>query len=133
MRNTNRKNGNRFEKRLCEELFKQGYWVHNLAQNQAGQPFDVIAVKNLVAYAIDCKVCTDDVFDISRIEPNQQAAMDLWYDRNGISGWFALELSDGAIYMVEYEALKEVETRRKTLNQDHIKEIGWLLERWLVL
>lgn len=41
----NKKLGNNFETEFCEILSAHGFWVHNLAQNQAGQPADVIAVK----------------------------------------------------------------------------------------
>lgn len=43
----NRKTGNSFEAEFCDLLFQHGYWVHNLAQNAAGQPADVIAVKTV--------------------------------------------------------------------------------------
>ena len=56
---TNRKLGNSFEQALCELLFEKGFWVHNLAQNQAGQPADIIAVINSKPYLIDAKVCSD--------------------------------------------------------------------------
>lgn len=64
----NRKTGNSFEAEFCEKLFQNGYWVHNLAQNAAGQPADVVAVKNGVPYLIDCKVCSGKVFSVSRIK-----------------------------------------------------------------
>ena len=51
---TNRKIGNTFETEFCELLFQRGFWCHNMAQNAAGQPADVIAVKNKTAYLIDC-------------------------------------------------------------------------------
>lgn len=53
---TNRKIGNSFETEFCELLFQHGFWCHNMAQNAAGQPADVIAVKGKTAYLIDCKV-----------------------------------------------------------------------------
>ena len=43
--NVNRKVGNGFEKDLCRDLAKCGFWAHNLAQNSQGQPFDVIAAR----------------------------------------------------------------------------------------
>lgn len=58
---SNKKIGNGFEAEFCEKLFQNGYWVHNLAQNAAGQPADVVAVKNGVPYLIDCKVCSGKV------------------------------------------------------------------------
>lgn len=57
---TNRKIGNSFETEFCELLFQHGFWCHNMAQNAAGQPADVIAVKGKTAYLIDCKVCSNN-------------------------------------------------------------------------
>ena len=53
---SNKKLGNSFEAELCEILSQHGFWAHNLAQNAAGQPADVIAVKDGEAFLIDCKV-----------------------------------------------------------------------------
>ena len=75
---SNKKIGNGFEAEFCEKMFQNGYWVHNLSQNAAGQPADVVAVKNGVPYLIDCKVCSGKVFSVSRIEDNQRMAMTLW-------------------------------------------------------
>lgn len=44
---SNKKIGNGFEAEFCEKLFQNGYWVHNLSQNAAGQPADVVAVKTV--------------------------------------------------------------------------------------
>ena len=41
---TNRKLGNTFESEFCEMLYEKGFWVHNMAQNQAGQPADVTSL-----------------------------------------------------------------------------------------
>ena len=57
---TNKKLGNTFEAELCEILFEEGFWAHNLAQNQAGQPADVLAARNGRTYLIDCKVCSEN-------------------------------------------------------------------------
>lgn len=51
---TNRKIGNSFETEFCELLFQHGFWCHNMAQNAAGQPADVIAVKGKTAYLMMC-------------------------------------------------------------------------------
>lgn len=50
--------GNRFEAELCGILAEHGFWAHNMAQNQAGQPADIIAVKDGWAVLIDCKLCS---------------------------------------------------------------------------
>lgn len=59
---SNKKLGNDFESEFCKILSEHGYWCHNMAQNAAGQPADVIAVKDTIAYLIDCKVCSNDKF-----------------------------------------------------------------------
>ena len=58
--NSNKKNGNHFEEEFCELLALHGFWAHNMAQNQVGQPADVIAVKNGIPVLIDCKVERQD-------------------------------------------------------------------------
>ena len=75
---SNKKLGNGFETEFCEILSAHGFWVHNMAQNQAGQPADVIAVKSGHAYLIDCKVCSSKSFPLSRVEENQELSMELW-------------------------------------------------------
>ena len=77
---SNRSKGNAFEAEFCEMLAKSGFWVHNMAQNAAGQPADVIAVRSYEHYLIDCKVCQNNKFSVSRIEPNQHHAMRHWKD-----------------------------------------------------
>ena len=60
MKHSNKQAGNAFERSFCEMLFSKGFWVHNFAQNRDGQPADVIAVRNGIAYLIDCKVCSGE-------------------------------------------------------------------------
>jgi len=129
--NTNRKTGNAFEQRLCRLLSERGYWAHNLAQNAAGQPFDVIAAKNGRSFPIDCKVCENDVFKLSRIEENQASAMTLWRETGNGEGWFALELSDGSIYFITYAALLRLSAIQSVLGLKDIHKHGWSLEVWV--
>lgn len=95
---TNKSLGNSFESKFCDLLFQKGFWVHNLAQNQSGQPADIIAVRNGVAFLIDCKVCSGKVFSLSRVEDNQRMAMKLWDDCGNGAGWFAVKFGEN-IYM----------------------------------
>lgn len=104
---TNKKLGNTFEAELCETLFQKGFWAHNLAQNQAGQPADVLAVRNGVAYLIDCKVCSDNKFALSRVEENQSSAMELWRDSGNGEGWFALKIEDDVVMIRSGESSRE--------------------------
>lgn len=106
MTNDNRKTGVSFEQRLCISLSGYGFWAHNLAQKSQGQPFDVLAAKNGSAYPIDCKVCEKDTFKLDRIEDNQSSSMELWRDTGNGEGWFALELSNGAVYFISYSTME---------------------------
>lgn len=127
----NKQIGNSFEADFCEALFKNnGFWVHNLAQNQAGQPADVIAVKNGRAYLIDCKVCSKKGFPLSRVEENQDLSMSLWKSCGNDDGWFAL-LMDGQVYMITHSAIKNLQNSKSILNADDILEHGTLLEEWV--
>lgn len=102
---SNRAVGNSFEADLCELLAENGWWAHNLAQNQTGQPADVIATKNNVAVLIDCKVCSKNTFPFSRIESNQEGAMTVWQERGNAYCGFALKLKDESIHMVSFDEI----------------------------
>lgn len=133
MRNkTNKKLGNDFESELCELLFEKGFWCHNFAQNQAGQPADVIAVKNGRSYLIDCKVCSNRGFALSRVEENQDQSMDLWkFCGNGV-GWFAMLLPGDCIYMVSHEFMKRAMHTMAYLSEETICKNCVSLQEWLV-
>ena len=125
----NRTIGGRFEEELCELLAAHGWWAHNLAQNQVGQPADVIAVKNNIAVLIDCKVCANDRFALSRIECNQEGAMTLWEARGNLYCYFAMKLTDGSIYMVSFNELNTLECFGKKQIKDFSPYMT--LEQWV--
>lgn len=128
---TNKKLGNSFEAEFCEVLSGRGYWVHNLAQNQAGQPADVMAVKDGKSYLIDCKVCSTAAgFKFSRIEDNQELSMQLWESCGNGTGWFALKVAD-EIYMVAYSVLTDLRETVSGLSTKAIRQYLTPLERWL--
>ncbi len=127
---TNKKLGNTFETEFCEILGKHGYWVHNMAQNAAGQPADVIAVRDRIAFLIDCKVCSKNRFPLSRVEENQHFAMEFWAMCGNGEGWFALKVED-EIFMIPHYSIVELSYRQSSLNLTEIKEYGVKLERWL--
>lgn len=105
MKPSNKKMGNHFESVLCDILSDHGWWAHNMAQNETGQPADVIAVKNNIAVLIDCKVCSNDTFPLSRVEGNQYGAMTMWKYKGNEYSYFACLLSNGSIYMVDFESI----------------------------
>lgn len=124
----NKRLGNQFESKFCDYLYKNGFWVHNLAQNQSGQPADVIAVKNGVPYLIDCKVCSNGKFPFSRLEENQDLSMTLWKMCGNGEGWFAF-LLDNNIYMIPHYVINDYRKRQSGFNKAEIQQ-GLLLDIW---
>lgn len=125
---SNKTIGNHFEAELCDLLAEAGWWAHNLAQNQTGQPADVIATRNNIPVLIDCKVCEHNRFVLSRIEDNQEGAMTLWEMTGNAYCYFAMKLSDDSIYMVDFDSLSM--PGRGNLNEDEIRTFPTLSE-WI--
>ena len=123
--------GNNFEQDLCEKLSEYGFWTHNLAMNKAGQPADIIAVKNKIAYLIDAKVCSNRGFALSRVEENQELAMNLWDERGNGQGWFALKVPTEEIYMLPHICIQAYRARQSLLSFKEIHELGQPLEKWV--
>ena len=128
---SNRSVGNKFEQEFCDLLSQNGYWSHNLKQNASGQPADVIAVKNNVAFLIDCKDCARNKFVLSRIEENQKLAMCMFRTYGNKQTWFALRLNTGEIFMFPYNLLSAYAHRHKEMSEASIREIGIPIEGWL--
>lgn len=128
---TNKKLGNDFETEFCNLLYEQGFWVHNMAQNQAGQPADVIAVRNGKAFLIDCKVCSNMRFPLSRVEENQHYAMELWKECGNGEGWFALKLND-TVYMIPHFTMRAyLNSQQASISAAEIWECGKPFEEWV--
>jgi len=127
---SNRALGNSFESELCDILYGYGFWTHNLAQNKAGQPADVLAAKNGKAYLIDAKVCSDGKFPLSRVEDNQELAMTLWKECGNGEGWFALKVNE-EIFMIPFFTIKAYMNAQSSLSTAEIYECGMPLERWV--
>ena len=123
--------GNNFEQELCEKLSEYGFWTHNLAMNKAGQPADIIAVRNKAAYLIDAKVCFNKGFALSRVEDNQELAMSLWFERGNGQGWFALKVPTDEIYMIPYLIIKAYKHTQSSLSFSQIHELGQPLGKWV--
>ena len=128
---SNKKLGNSFEAEFSEILANEGFWVHLLAQNAAGQPADVIAVKDGEAYLIDCKVCSQGKFPFTRIEDNQELAMELWRDCGNDYGWFALKFGND-VYMVDTAAMRNARNKFSVMTPEIADMYGWTLDEWLV-
>lgn len=126
----NKKIGNDFETEFCEILSENGFWVHNFAQNQAGQPADVIAVRDGGSFLIDCKVCSTGRFQLKRIEENQQLAMQHWLDMGNDEAWFALKIEND-IVMISYLDLMCLKMIQSSLDTSEIFKHGVKFEEWV--
>ena len=128
---SNRAVGNAFESELCELLFAYGFWAKNLKQDNAGQPADVIAVRNKTAYLIDCKDCSSKGFDLRRVEENQITAMQLWDECGNGQGWFAIKIPTGDIYMLPFVCVMGYRNAQSSMSYAEIHEIGKPFEAWV--
>lgn len=128
MKTSNKINGSRFETRIAQILSKHGFWVHLLAQNAAGQPADIIAVKNGKAYLIDCKLCEGNYFDLRRIELNQELSMTKWRECKNGEGLFCISFNN-KIYMINLPDLLNADSSRIT--EFYCGLAGGTLESWL--
>ena len=128
---SNRAVGNAFEQELCDLLYAYGFWAHNLKQDNSGQPADVIAVRNKIAYLIDCKDCSAKGFDLRRVEENQITAMQLWDECGNGQGWFAIKVPTGDIYMLPLFVVMAYRGKQSSLSYAEIHEIGKSLDVWV--
>lgn len=113
----NKRLGTAYEREICDFLAAAGYWVHFIAPDARGaQPFDIIAVRSGIAYAIDCKTCASKTFSIERLEDNQIMAFERWMKcGNGIP-YLAVKHKDKT-YWISYNDLKS----RRVIDLEKIK------------
>ena len=129
----NRSVGNRFETELCEILGQNEFWAHNMQQNSAGQPADIIAIRGAFHTLIDCKhIADDNGFPFSEIRDNQRSAMKMFQRRTGQLCYFAFKLPDDTMWMVTLERMDTLSGRgKKRLTDEEIRTQTWSLESWL--
>lgn len=105
----NKQLGTAFERRVCELLKEQGYWVHFMSPDSRGsQPFDIITVKDGFAAAVECKTLDKSKkhFSIDRLEDNQRMAFDYWLSCGNTMPLIYVEYGD-EIKVIEWGELKE--------------------------
>jgi Holliday junction resolvase len=106
VRRNNKEIGTSFERDMVEFLASIGYWVHFIVPDKTGaQPFDIIAVKDGMAYAIDCKTCEADIFSMGRLEYNQITSFERWRKCGNTEPLLAI-FHKGKVFYVTYEELK---------------------------
>lgn len=122
----NNKLGRDFEEEFCKLLAKDGFWAYNTRNKQSGQPADVIAAKDNVPYLIDCKVCSDGKFQMSRVEENQRNAMLSFYKKGNRKAYFAFKLEDNTIWIAD--AFRLFLQHTSSVN---VRKLGMELSEWI--
>lgn len=99
--------GQEFETAFTKWLFDKGFWALNVPRNKFGaQPFDIIAIKGNVVWAIDCKVCAEKRLDLRRVEPNQYTAFEVMQERTKARCSFVC-LNEETIYEIMFDVVKD--------------------------
>lgn len=126
----NKRSGNSFEKDFCLLAAKNGFWAHKMQDNKNGQPADVIMSKSNEPVLVDCKVCENNIFPLSRMEENQINAMTLWNLKGNKHSYFAL-LIDKKVRMISFTKLMELKQLGiKQLNENDIYSYSFEFEDW---
>jgi len=106
---SNKKIGNQVEKEFAQFMYQQGWWIHILAYNQNGQPFDAVMTRGNITWFLDVKNETDDYFPLSRIEPNQRDAFEMLLSKKTDTCGLAIKMPDGNFYLLPYKKIKQLE------------------------
>lgn len=110
----NKKLGTEWEQKVCKYLSDNGYWAHFIVPDARGaQPFDIIAVKDGEAFAIDCKTCVANTFNISRLEDNQIMAFGKWLACENSNALIAVE-HNKHLHWIDYERLMDKKSIKLT-------------------
>ena len=98
---SNYKDASDFEELIVEILGQHGFWASKFPPDKDGtQPCDIIAVNHNGKHLIDAKLCSSPRFKFERMEDNQLSSIDLFMNRSGGYGWFAIGYPDDKIYMI---------------------------------
>lgn len=125
---SNKKLGNDFENYVAQYLYSKGFWVLRIPDTFAGQPVDIITVRNKKAYLIECKVCSNNRFDTARIEPNQHATFRLWEEAGNGDGYIAMKFGQD-VFIISYARLCGISKKR--VSKELIIQNGMRLEEWI--
>lgn len=128
---SNKKTGSDFEEEFSKLAFSRGFWVHKMTANRDGQPADVIISRDNMSALVDCKVCENNKFPLSRIEDNQEYAMFLWLDRGNSHAGFALKIKD-EIRIINFLTLMDAkDSGKKSFNFDQIMTQSLSFDDWV--
>ena len=121
----NKKLGNDWEKECLDILGKHGFFATKLQEKQTGAPFDLIATKDNVFYAIECKeIEKGNRFTFSRIESNQRMAYKRLVNVNSPNYYFLFKCPDGEFV---FDAKDIISSKEKSIDVTK----GIKLDEWL--
>ena len=124
MNKNNKKLGTDFEREFIEVLQGLGFWAHFITPDGRGaQPFDIIAVKNNLPIACDCKTSVKSVFSINRLEDNQILAFEMWRKRGNSMPIVAVKYAK-QIYLIRYIDLLEKGRINIEKDTDYVYGVG---------
>ena len=86
------------------------------ADKRGAQPFDVIAVKNNIPFAFDCKTSSRKFFRIERLEENQIMAFEKWIACGNKTPYIAVKYQEH-IYLIPYDQFTTLHNGRVNLEQ----------------
>lgn len=123
---SNKSKGSNFEQFFGNILAYNGLWAHVLKDNKNGQPFDIIAAKDNIPFAFDCKECESDRFQLSRMESNQISAMKRWIETGNENVYFVIKFCRKCnIYVVPFQALNEKRLQGiGSMSEEEVKKVS---------
>lgn len=121
---TNKKSGNDWEKECLKLLGDNGFFATKLQEKNMGAPFDLIATKDGIFFAIECKkIEKSSKFVLSRIEPNQRASYKRLLEVNSKNYFFFFDCPDGKYFL---DAKDVILSKNKSID---VKS-GEKIEKW---
>ncbi len=123
----NKKIGNQYESIFINVLRNKGFWCHLFSYNKNGQPCDIVAIKNDIPYLIDVKHCEEEVFNFSKIQPNQITCFEYaslcGVTKTGFAIWFTCR---NKWLFLPYEEVKRLkENGEKSVHYYDLEEMQY--------
>ena len=118
--------GNDFEKEFAVWLAKKGMFVYNLPNKTNGQPFDILAAKDNVFFAFECKHCNKDYFPLSRVEDNQIQALEKMKATGNKWHYFVFKFKDEIKYCPAKHIQLALKNNEKRIHKERLIPIDIL-------
>ena len=114
----NQQRGKDLEKRFIEWLSLNGYWSHFITPAPDGsQPFDIVAGRNGLIFAFDCKTLVGEArFPLNRVEDNQRMAFKLMNKKGNDHTYFVIEVLENVVRFVPSQEIeKAIKAGKKSI------------------